>query len=155
MSGVLTVDLKVTDADGNVVSDTKAERISRKNELSDLVERHEPRDTLVSVLLDSYTAAVHDPANELVHLYEIRDALTKRFGGSRAAQAALGVRHLRWLRLGHIANNEPIKQGRHRGTNPGTLRDASEQELQESRDIASELIERYLTYLEAQTSAKP
>ena len=140
-SGVITlsvsdVDIAISDKDGNVVTDTRAERISRKRELSERVEHFRPLDPLVSVLVDSYTAAVSDPANELIHLYEIREALAKRFGNGHNAQSTLSVPRARWSRLGQLADDEPVKQGRHRGKNPGTLRDASEDELGEGPVVA-------------------
>lgn len=91
-------------------------------------------------------ASVKDPDNELVHLYEIGDALAKKFGD--AVRAKLGITRAQWSRFGRLANNEPLRQGRHRGKNAGNLRDATEGELQEARGIARTMIEAYLQFLE-------
>jgi len=91
---------------------------------------------------------VNDPNNELVHLYEIRDTLSKKFGGENAACQALNISAAQWSRLGQLANNEPLRQGRHRGKNPGALRDATEAELTEARDITRQFVEAFLEYLE-------
>jgi hypothetical protein len=84
-----------------------------------------------------------------VHLYEIRDALSQHFGGGSAATAALQISSAQWSRLGQLSNNEPLTQGRHRGKQLGVLRDATNAELTEARDIARAMIESYLAYLHA------
>ena len=99
-------------------------------------------------MLKSYGDAVNDPGNELVHLYQIRDSIAKQFGGESRARNVLGISQRQWSRLGKLANDEPLKQGRHRGKNPGALRDATEEELREARSIARELVEAYLNHLE-------
>ena len=142
------VDLIVKDKEGNIVADSKRERIDKKKKLAELVEKYSPKDTLVEFLLGSYSTSVTDPENELVHLYEIRDALSKAFSGEALTRKALGLSKSKWSRLGQLANNEPIKQGRHRGQSLGALRDATNDELQEARKIASTFIEAYLEYLD-------
>lgn len=97
----------------------------------------------------TYPAAVKYPENELVHLYEIRDTLSKLFNGKKPACKALCLSASHWSRLGKLANDEPLKQGRHRGKSAGELRDASESELLEARNIACNFIESYLLYLDA------
>lgn len=152
-SGVLfmsagTADLTHIDKDGNVIRDTKAERIRKMKSLADLAEKYCRADTTVASLLKSYKMAVTDPINELVHLYEIRDALAKKFNGEKPTQKALNISSTQWSRLGQLANNEPLKQGRHRGKSLGKLRDASEAELKEARNITRGFIEAYLEYIE-------
>lgn len=142
------VDIIVKDKDGNVISDSRKERVEKKKELAELVEKYHQKDSVVDSLLKSYNEAVNDPDNELVHLYEIRDAIAKKFGSESAAKKALAINKTQWSKLGKIANVEPLKQGRHRGKNPGALRDATEEELREARGIALNLIEAYLDYLE-------
>ena len=77
-------------------------------------------------------ASVRDPANELVYLYEIRDALSVKFGSDRGARIALAITSSQWSRLGQLCNDEPLRQGRHRGKTRVALRDASEDELFEA-----------------------
>jgi hypothetical protein len=147
-----TVDIRVTDRDGNVVSDSWRDRIERKRSLAELVAKYRSTDGLLASLLRSYDAAVRDPNNELVHLYEIRDALSVRFGGEPAARAMLGIISSQWSRMGQLCNSEPLRQGRHRGKTGGALRGASERELNEGREIARAMIESYLRHLESSTS---
>lgn len=141
---VRSVDLRVTDKDGNVISDSKRDRIERKKSLAELVSTHRASDGLLGAMLRSYDAGVRDPNNELVHLYEIRDALSTKFGGESAARATLAITAAQWSRLGQLCNNEPLCQGRHRGKTGEVLRDASEAELAEARGIARAMIEAYL-----------
>lgn len=147
-ASVGTVDVVVKDKHGNVISDSRKERVEKKKELANLVESHFPKDPLLRSVLGFYNAAVSHPENELVHLHDIRDALSGQFGGETAARTALGVSRKQWKRLGHLANKAPLKQGRHRGKSAGALRDATEAELKEARNIALSLVEGYLRYLE-------
>jgi hypothetical protein len=144
------LDRQVMDKDGNVLMDTRRERIERKETLAELVEKYRAKDAVVASLLRSYHAAVEDPDNELVHLYEIRDALSKRFGGDAEARSALGISSKSWATLGRLANDEPLRQGRHRGKAEGPLRDATENELTEARATARSMVEAYLEYVRAQ-----
>jgi len=99
-------------------------------------------------LLQSNDKAANDPENELVYLYEIRDALSTNFGDDRKARTVLSITKSQWSRFGNLCNNEPLRQGRHRGEALGMLRDATAAELKEARDIAGAMIKAYLDYLE-------
>jgi len=115
--------------------------------IAELVSGSPTTDAVVKGLLRSYSTALRDPANEFIHLYEIRDALAHRFGSAAKARSALGLKRRGWDRLGKLANDLPIKQGRHRGQSSGSLRDATETELQEARSIARNMIRQFLAYL--------
>jgi hypothetical protein len=129
------------------VSDPKRERIEKIKEVMELVAAFCPLDDLLGSMLRSNDASVRDQANELVHLYEIRDALSVKFGSDRSARAALAITSSQWSRLGQLCNDEPLRQGRHRGKTGGALRDASVDELFEARRIACDMILAYLRYL--------
>jgi hypothetical protein len=148
--GVL--DVRVIDKDGNVVSDSKRDRIEQKKNLAELVSTYRAGDVLLTSLLNSYDAGVRDPDNELVHLYEIRDSLSEHFGGKALAQSTLGLSSPEWSRLGQLCNDEPLRQGRHRGQSIGVLRDATEAELTEARGIVRGMIEAYLRHKAAKRS---
>jgi hypothetical protein len=147
-----TVDIQVTDKYGHVIVDSKRDRIKKMNRLMDLIGIHRPTDSLLASLLKSHASAVQDPDNELVHLYEIRDALVQKFGGQGPTRIRLGIASSQWSRFGQLCNNEPLLQGRHRGKSSGILRDATQAELTEARDIARAMIEAYLRYLETSAS---
>jgi hypothetical protein len=140
------VDIVIRDAAGNVTSDTKADRVKATNELAQLVAKH-INDPLAAALLKSYNTAINDSSNELTHLYEIRDALSNKFGGERNTCSILNVSKNECSRFGRLANDEPLYEGRHRGENVGQLRHAMESELAEVRGIARKMILAYLKYL--------
>lgn len=117
-----------------------------------MVEKYRQEDKLVESILSFYKTSVHDPSNELIHLYDIWEALKTRFDGQSAVLTALGVSDSDRRALGKLANDEPIRQGRHRGAKISDLRDATEAELDEARKIARIMIEAYLRYLESQNT---
>lgn len=143
------IDFRVTDADGNVVTDTRRERLDRERAFQDALSRLLPTDPLLRKLLASYQASVADPGDELVHLFEVREALQKHFGGERKARGALGLSDSQWKPLGRLACDEPIKTGRHRGAHLAELRDATKEELEEARGIAKGLIDAYVRWADA------
>lgn len=81
-------------------------------------------------------------------MIELRGSITAKFGGDVAARSALGISSSSWSRLEHLCNNEPLRQGRHRRKRSGALRDATERELAEVRNLARSMIEAYLHHLD-------
>ncbi|MFZ0821859.1 MAG: hypothetical protein WAM91_17480 [Candidatus Acidiferrales bacterium] len=141
------VDVLTRDAAGNVTCDTKGERIKAQSDSAHRAVKH-GKDPTLAALLKSYNAAMSDSQNEFVHLYEIRDALGKKFGGESQALTSLGIDKKPWNKLGKLANDAPLKQGRHRGRTAAQLRGATEEELKEGRQIAKAMIRAYQDYLE-------
>jgi hypothetical protein len=150
-SSTTEADISIRNKTRNNLSDPRRKRINRKKALADLVEKYGQRDMTAISLLKSYQASVNDPSNELVHLFEIPDALSKKFGKDVAARKALNVDSSEWRdkwgRLISLTNNACLKQGRHRGQSLGMLRDATREELVEARTIARDLIQAYLQYV--------
>ncbi len=142
-----TLDIRVTNADG-VVYNSKAERTAALRRQAELVQLYRPSSPVLEAMLTSYSNAIRDPQNELVHLYEVRDALGAELGGEANVVAALGLARSAWKRLGQLSNNEPLRQGRHRGKSGAALRDATHAELQEAREIASAMLSLYLNHLD-------
>lgn len=143
-----SVDLIVKDKDGKIVSDTKRERLDKQSNFASLVEKHRSNDATLDHVLKSYQQSVRDPSNELVHLYEIRDALAKNFGSKKTAISALGITTDEWDEIGKLANHLPLQQGRHRGQATGSLRNAEPAELEMARKSSSNPVEKYLEFLE-------
>jgi hypothetical protein len=144
---VQPVDFQIVDKGGNVATDSKRARIEKEKTLADLISTYRASDGILASVLRSYSAAVGDPANELVHLFEIREALSGKFGGEMATRSALRISSSAWSRLGQLSNNEPLRQGRHRGKTGGALRDATDAELSEARGIARAMIQAYVGHL--------
>lgn len=143
------VDLIVKDKNGNIVSDTKRERLDKQQYFATLIDKHRNSDATLDQMLKSYQKSVKDPSDEFVHLYEIRDSLIKRFESKKNAIHKLGITVTDWDEIGELANDLPLKQGRHRGKAVGALRDANMVELENARKSVAYLIEKYLEYLES------
>lgn len=141
------VDLVARDKDGNIVADKKQERLNKQEWFSEMVAKYRGTDGTLDQMLKSYQMAVKDPKNELVHLYEIRDALSARFGDKKNAMKRLCISNKEWDIIGELANFQPLKEGRHRGKAAGRLRPAKNHELEMARKSAASLVEKYLTFL--------
>ncbi|MEZ0185656.1 MAG: hypothetical protein AB9Q23_04645 [Candidatus Reddybacter sp.] len=141
-------DLVVKDKNGNIVSDTKRERLDKQEWYASLVDKHRSLDLTLNQMLESYQASVSDPANELVHLYEIRDSLANKFRAKKSAVKNLGITTQQWDEIGELANSRPLKQGRHRGKSAGSLREAEAYELEQARKSVVYLVEKYLEFLD-------
>ncbi|HEY1965283.1 MAG TPA: hypothetical protein VGG59_10150 [Acidobacteriaceae bacterium] len=162
----MTVDFTVTDSRGKTIFDSAAERQRKKlkheqkkldlqqldAQVAAALEQHyrkgsHPENPLLDSLLASHLSACSDPDNELVYLYELRDALAKRFRSESKARKILSVSNAEWSRFGRLSNNEPVSQGRHRGKFLGELRSATDEELVEARTFARRLLLGFLQYL--------
>lgn len=148
VSDMHSVDIIITDANGNVISNTKQERIDKKKWFSEMTAKFRNKDKTLDQMLNGYSSSVFDPNDEFVHLYEIREAITKKFGGDNNARSKLNISKKEWNDFGFITNEKPLLQGRHRGQNAGVLRKADFSELETVRKIASKIVENYLVYLE-------
>ena len=142
------VDILIKDGDGNIIGDTRRNRLAEKKSIADLMAKHRNNNLTLTSITNSFNEALNDPKNELVHLYEIRDAIQDKYGGQKAACNDLGLNTGEWDKLGNLANNR--KQGRHRGQQVGVLPDATENELNEARNIAQKMIMSYMDFLENQ-----
>ena len=85
------LDFIVKDKSGNIISDSRQERLTKNARYCELVEKYRSKDITLSAILSSYNLAVKDPDNELIHSYEIRDALCTLFHGEDKAINALGI----------------------------------------------------------------
>jgi hypothetical protein len=142
------VDLITRDASGNIIRDSKAERIAEHTALLGAIGPKAAVSPVLLGLLKSYSRAVSDPSNELVYLYEIRDALSKHHRGEADACTALNISGAEWRRLGVLANVEPLDQGQHRGEHVAGRRDASAAELNEARSIVVKWITAFASTIE-------
>lgn len=148
ISSSISADLIIKDLSDNVVLDTKQERLNKQRWFAGTINRFRATDITLAHMLQSYQKSVDDPDNELVHLYEIRDALNQHFGSKKKAIKQLQIKESTWDEIGKLANALPLKQGRHRGSSVGQLREATQTELREARTAARNLIESYLQSLE-------
>lgn len=145
-SGSYPVDVCITLPDGTVVDPAEERRIEQQL-FACSAAKFASIDPTFARMLRSYSAAVHNPEDELIHLYEIRDALQTHFGETKIALSELGIHDTQWRRLGEISNHLPLTQGRHRGEHASGLRSATTDELNEARRIARSLIKAYIQFL--------
>lgn len=141
--GPIRDDLVIKNGAGNVVADTKAERIASETGFLLSFMPKLMKSPALRAMLKSYGQAVQDPDDELVHLYEVREGAAKRYGNDSAARSALRITRADWQTIGRLANHEPLRQGRHRGRRSTELRDATPEELATSRSIARRIIEAF------------
>ena len=142
------LNLKITNAKGEVIVDTRAQREKSDREFAELVSKYYEEDETCKSVNDSYVESIDDPDDELIHLYEIRDTLKSKFGGQREARQVLRISKDKWNRLGELANKLPLRESRHRGSHVGNLKSASKEELNEARNLAKTMIKAYLDHME-------
>ena len=135
-------DVTVHNASGRLVQDSKSARIAEHTKFIDSIAPKLASSATLNTLLERYNAAVADPANELVYLYEIREALAEHYGGNPEARRKLPISQNEWKRFNMLANVLPLKEGRHRGKH-SKLRHATPDELSEARKIVRRWIQSF------------
>lgn len=140
-----TVDIIVRDANGNITSDSKAERLGKQAQFRADVGRILPHDIALKRMLQSFRNALENSDNLLIHLYEIRETLSTEFSGEKAAREAVSVSSGDWSKFGRLANEEPLLEGRHRGKH-SDLRKASADEATWALNFGQRLIEGYVHF---------
>lgn len=138
-----TMDMIVRDANGNITSDSKAERLGKQDQFRANVARILPHDIALKRMLQSFRNALEDRDNLLIHLYEIRETLSTEFSGERTAREAVGVSSGDWSKFGRLANEEPLLEGRHRGKH-AALRKARPDEAAWALEFGQRLVEGYV-----------
>jgi hypothetical protein len=128
---------------GEIVRDSRVDRIQSEMAFIGAVTPKMAHSEPLRRMLQSYGQAVRDPANELVHLYEVTDAITKYFDGGANTLKALPAVRGPLKALGQLSNNPEIRQGRHRGRRIGPLRDATDSELADARLNVRKMIEAF------------
>jgi len=146
------VDTLLTDQDGTVIHDSRRVRLNRQRELAELFIAAGTADPLLSYLVEALQRARERPDYELLHLYEIRDAVSKRFGADKRARKKLGISKDDWSFLGRLANNEPLEGSRHRGEHLAAgapLPQPTSDQLNRARGIAAAVVEAYARWVVA------
>jgi len=141
------LDVVQTNASGKTVVDTKAERSKLQTDDLDDLSAKAQADRVLGTMLESLSTALNEPDSEFVRLYQIRDALVKRFGSERDAKEAFGISTSDWKFFGQMANDEPVVGGRHRGKSLGPLRNATTDERARMRAVAEDWIRKFAATL--------
>lgn len=92
----MEVDYLVKDQNDNIIVDTKLERQSNRRRLATLAAKYQKTDPIIDSILSSYEKSLNYPSTALVHLYEIRDALSKKFSGEKEATKKLKISKSKW-----------------------------------------------------------
>jgi hypothetical protein len=147
----ITVKMSVSHADfivrnavGEIIQDTKAERLQKQSDFRKMVVDIAPSDPALIRMLQSFKNALGDYDNFLIHLYEVREVLTSNFDNETTLKTVLSISSADWRRFGRLANNEPVKEGRHRGKHLG-LRPAKKAEVEWALSFTQRMIEAYVT----------
>ena len=136
---------------GQLKQEEREARLARMQRLAEGMARHAGDGALAS-LIASFRAAIVDPGNALIHLYEVKEQLLDRFGKQLATQ--LQVDNDVVMQNIHRLSNDAVRQGRHRGKHAGSLRDATLQEMRAAQGSALDLIEGYIRYLASQLGSR-
>jgi hypothetical protein len=137
--------MNVRDSTGKIISDSRADQVNEALKLASVISARN-RDNLGKWIVERLRAGIADKTNELVHYYDVLDAVKTRFGGNKTACKKLGIAERTWSRLGDLANTAPLLEGRHRGLHFGRLRKATSSELSEARSCILEISSKYLEY---------
>lgn len=143
----MDIDCIITNKDGQIIADTKKERMARQQKLFDLINNYGGDPTALKIL-ESYKNALDHGEKLLVYLYEIRDTLSKYFGNDETAKQMLNLSSRKWSKFGKIANDQSIKQSRHYSELSANSREITETERNLALSFAQNMIENYLKYLQ-------
>lgn len=142
------VHIQITDQTGKIVGDSKASELDEISKYTELCLKIYDANPLVKHLIDFYMESINKTDRVLSALYDLYDALIKEFGDRKKINNNLGVSIKKQNRLRIITNDPLLKQGRHSGKNTSQLRDATNKEINEARDIAKALLLNYLLFLD-------
>jgi hypothetical protein len=137
----------ITDAAGRVRTDTKAERVASQAAFVQKIARKVGRSAVLAKIVESYCQAIADSRNELIHLYEVRDAIAEYYGSESEAQRQLSLTKKDWEVLGVLANTRPLTGGRHRGRHLTGTREPTVEEQEAARKSAKKMIEAFAATL--------
>jgi hypothetical protein len=137
-----SIDFVHKDSNGEIILDTKAERLSDQEEYRKKAAVLLETDEIMKKITGSLSAAISDRKNLFIHLEEIREVLKKEFGGEKETPKALGISAKDWNHFGKLANDDPLAEGRHRGKHL-ELRNASREEIGWALQFSKVLIEKY------------
>ncbi len=138
------VDFIIRDKDGNVTSDTRAERIAEQTGFRAKVVDVLPGFPEIGAMAESLNKSFEDEANCFVHLYEVRDRIQTFFDGAKEAKRALNAED-DWNTIGELSNRPDNALGRHRGKGINHKK-PDQATLRKGRDATRRLIIAYINH---------
>ena len=142
----MEVDFIITNKDGQIVVDSKKERMTRQQDFFELINDYGADPTAVK-LFESYKNALDHDEKLLIYLYEIREALSTYFGNDEITKQKLNLKSNHWSKFGRLSNDPRIKQSRHYSEISQNSRDITETERNIALSFALNMIESFLNYL--------
>lgn len=142
----MDIDFIITNKDGQIIADTKKERMARQQYFFELINVCGGDPTALKIL-ESYKNALDHDEKLLVYLYEIRDTLSNYFGNDETAKQMLNLSSRKWSKFGNLANDRSIKQSRHYFELSSNSREITERERNSALSFAQTMIESFLCYL--------
>jgi hypothetical protein len=139
------IDFVIKDANGDIIKDSKAERLKSQDEFRKKVTKLLPTDLVLRRMIQSFNNGLADKDNMFIHLYEIRDTLATTFSGKDAARTVVNVSDANWRKFGKMTCDDPFLEGRHRGRHDN-LRKASREDVDWVIKFSQTIIEGYVLY---------
>lgn len=131
---------------GKIVFDFEKESKFREqwHEIILQVINEEPE---ISGLVKSFEDAIANHENEFVYLFEVLDALEKRFKKIHKACSELDLDRRRWNSVTDTLNNREYYQSRHRGQAFGGTKWAPSEKIWDARNFTKEAIIKYILFI--------
>lgn len=104
--------------------------------------------------LASYSRYNRENPDDLICLYEIRDAIQKYFEKEKTAVDSLGLTLKSWKKFGELFNNKPYHGGRHNGVHVEPRKNMPAKDLTFVEKYAKELLIKFGDYLNEQANEK-
>lgn len=165
--GIGILNHRTTDADRNVLFDAKINEAEQARQAL-FATKEELRirsagiikhfgDGLFRRTWESFSLALRTNDHDIGHLYDVRDALIRKFGNENAALQALDLSRREWNEFGKIFNNGAVLGGRHNGMHPAPMKPMTAEQRAKVIGFAKTMLFAFCDYLEAEkvVSAEP
>lgn len=160
--GITTLNVQSKDEAGNILFDTKVfeaeqakkRRLAAKRALKTQISRNLKfmSDPHFRRAWESYSLAMGADEHAIGHLFDVREAASKRFADARKV---LGFSNSEWSDFGLLFNDNPVYGGRHNGKHPNPLRPMTEREKSEALKFTHKLLDAFVRQLESEGSKQP
>jgi hypothetical protein len=156
--GIDILNMRVLDASGKVVFNAVKAEAKRalqslrntKDELRDIsagIAKH-LGDDYFRRAWESFSLAHGANQHAIGHLYDVRDAIAKKFGSEDKAREVLNLGKNEWSEFGRIFNADSVEGGRHNGKHPTSLKPMTNEQRTSVMQFAKTMLFAYSNYLD-------